>query len=106
MTPAEIFRFLNVRPVQKAADDRVERGFASFGKEAKTPLEREVGKLKGEKIRERAAALAKERLAADDLDADGLARLTRAVRTAAAHELSGTPRAQPRRSLGKRSPPI
>lgn len=72
MTPEEVFRFVNVRPVQQAPDDRVLRGFAAYDRGgAKSPFHQEVERLEGPDARQQAAELARARLAVDDdTDAD------------------------------------
>lgn len=82
MKPEEIFRFLNVRPVQKAPDSRVAKGFATYDKGAKSPLHREVEQLEGGDAREKAVELARKRLAKNVRDDKELSALLDAVRTA------------------------
>jgi hypothetical protein len=82
MKPEEIFRFVNTRPVQRASEDRVTRGFAAYDKQAKSPLHREIEQLQGPDAREKAIDLARKVLAANGQMDNNLLILLDAVQAA------------------------
>ena len=64
MLTEEVFRFLNVRPVQLPPEDRIVKRFAIYDTSAKSPVHLEVEILTGPDARQQAAELARQRLAA------------------------------------------
>jgi hypothetical protein len=58
----EVFRFVNLRPVQKAPSDHIERNFAAYNKGEKSPFHRKVEELQGDDAREKAVELARNHL--------------------------------------------
>lgn len=71
MTADEVFRFVNVRPVRRAADERVRTNFMSYAANRKSPLHQAIEALPVEGARQAAVALAVTLLAqAGDIDAD------------------------------------
>ncbi|KZS47075.1 hypothetical protein AWU65_14640 [Paenibacillus glucanolyticus] len=58
----EIFRFVNVRPVQKASENDLLRNFASYSATQKSPFHAKIEQLKGPDARSQASQLASERL--------------------------------------------
>ncbi|MFZ3065959.1 MAG: hypothetical protein WA277_11835 [Nitrospirota bacterium] len=89
MKPEEVFRFVNVRPVQQAPISRVIKGFAAYDKDAKSPFHKDVAALKGPDAREKAVELARKRLAASIPDDKQLGTLLAAVRAAAGKDKVG-----------------
>jgi hypothetical protein len=83
LTAEEIFRFVNVRPVQKVADDAVNRRFATFDKVEKSDFHREIEQLTGTNAREKAVELARKRLHQINPDENELVTLTNAVKKSA-----------------------
>jgi hypothetical protein len=104
MTPEEVFRFVNVRPVQQASDDRVKRNFTSYGDgDQKSPLHKAVEALPSQAAREAAVALAVARLArADDGDTTAdLQAVIEAVDAASAEKTITKARDAAKKALGK-----
>jgi hypothetical protein len=58
----EVFRFVNVRPVQKAPSGNIERKFTSYDRNEKSPLHKTVEQLQGDDAREEAIELARNHL--------------------------------------------
>jgi hypothetical protein len=58
----EVFRFVNVRPVQKAPSGNIERKFTSYDRNEKSPLHKAVEQLQGDDAREKAIELARKHL--------------------------------------------
>lgn len=83
MNNAEIFRFVNVRPVQRIAEGRQAEQVSTHG-EAQTPLQAQVEALKGADARAHATILAQERLKVEDPKRDDVRALIQLVRTASA----------------------
>lgn len=100
MTPEEVFRFVNVRPVQRAPKARVARRFSAYGDgDKKTLLHREIEQLPKEGARAAAVELAKRRLAiADDLSE--LAAMVKAVGKASAEHSVAKARDLVKKELG------
>src|SRR5687767_12753080 len=81
--PEEVFRFVNVRPVQAAPAARVQRGFATYDEAGLPPLHRQIQRLGEPGIREKAATLARERLAQKEPIGDQIEQIVELVRRAA-----------------------
>ena len=58
----EVFRFVNVRPVQKAPSENIDRKFTSYDRNEKSPLHKAVEQLQGDDAREKAIQLARNHL--------------------------------------------
>lgn len=86
MSSEEIFRFMNVRPVQKINTERLQKDFALYSTTIKSPLHLAVEKLVGSDARTKANDLARQRLATSD-DVKSLYMLQKAVRKAS-HEVN------------------
>jgi hypothetical protein len=99
--PEEVFRFVNVRPVQRAPEDRVTRTFATYDKEAKSPFHKGIAALKGADAREKAVELARKRLAANMPDNKKLASLLEAVRAAVGKGTVGDSKKAAEKQLGQ-----
>jgi hypothetical protein len=76
----EIFRFVNVRPVQRASEINVERRFVVYDKVEKSEFHREIEQLTGPDAREQAIELARKRLHTNNPDDDELSILIDAIR--------------------------
>jgi len=59
----EVFRFVNVRPVQKASPANIDRKFTAYDKNEKSPLQKAIEQLQGDDAREKAIELARTHLA-------------------------------------------
>ena len=77
----EVFRFVNVRPVQKASPTSLERGFASYDSNGKSPLHKAVEQLQGDDARGKAIELARKHLT-DNANLDKETELIAASRQA------------------------
>jgi hypothetical protein len=86
MKREELFRFVNVRPIQKASDDRVAKGFATYDEGQRSPLHQQIAELKGPDAREKAITLGKRRLAADDGFGKNIVSVIEAARKGAAEK--------------------
>ena len=101
MTPDEVFRFVNVRPVQQAPKDREDKRFTSYGRDdQRSPLHLKIAALPAEGAREAAIALARERLVADD-DLDAVGRLVEAVVEASSQSTASKAREAVKKELGQ-----
>ena len=80
MKPEEVFRFVNARPVQRAPAGRIERRFAAYHATEKSPFHRALERVQGSEARQKAAELARKRLAQNDLDLKALEVVLHAVR--------------------------
>ena len=96
--PEEVFRFVNLRPVQRIAVEREQRQFARYGA-GQSPLHAEIAALKGDQLREKASALARQRLSEPDEELEDLDRVQQAVRTAARESNAAAARLVVRRVL-------
>ena len=76
----EIFRFVNVRPVQNASDNKINRRFSEFDKVDKSPFHKEIEKLTGSDAREKAKNMAIDILHVNNPDEKELSTLSSAVR--------------------------
>lgn len=76
----EIFRFVNVRPVQKAIETDIARRFVAYDKVEKSEFHREIEQLTGPDAREKALELAVKRLHSVDQNDNDLSLLMDAVR--------------------------
>ncbi|PFV93065.1 hypothetical protein COL08_23010 [Priestia megaterium] len=99
MSNEEIFRFLNVRPVQKINSERLQRNFALYSAIEKSPLHLALEKLEGDEVRDMANNLARERLAVND-DLEDLYILQEAVNKASHEKNVETARLEVERKLG------
>jgi len=97
--PEEVFRFVNLRPVQRIDPEREKRQFARYG-EGRSPLHAEIAGLTGERRRDRAIELARRRLEKADPDPKELARLHAAVGDAAGKPDAAAARQAVRDALG------
>lgn len=61
----EIFRFVNLRPPQRAPQERVDIHFGGYGEKKKSPLHQQVESLQEPGAREKATDLARQHLASD-----------------------------------------
>lgn len=91
MTPDEVFRFVNVRPVQRAPEEREKKRFTSYTGDERSPLHAEIAALPAQGARERAVALARRRLAVND-DLDALGRAEAAVAAGSGESTAGAAR--------------
>lgn len=80
MKTEEIFRFVNVRPVQKASETEVNKRFVAYDKVEKSEFHREIEQLTGPNARDKAVELAVKQLHSNDLNNNDLSALTEAVR--------------------------
>ncbi len=80
MKPEEVFRFVNARPVHRAPAGRIERRFAAYSATEKSPFHRTIERVQGSEARQKAAELARKRLAQNDLDLKALEVVLHAVR--------------------------
>lgn len=83
MKPEEVFRFVNLRPVQRIDPDRRRLRYARYG-EGRSPLHAAIASLGGEPLRDKAHELARLRLEKADPALGELKRLHQIVETAAA----------------------
>src|SRR5688572_2765022 len=78
LKPEEVFRFVNLRPVQRVAPERERRLYARYG-DGRSPLHTEIAALSGGRARIKASELAVQRLEKPDPDPKELDRLHKAV---------------------------
>src|SRR4051812_7910302 len=83
MNNAEVFRFVNVRPVQRVDDATQAEQFASHGN-GQTPLQAKVEALPAPDARAQAATLAQDRLVIADPKPEDVRALIALVRSATA----------------------
>ena len=103
MAADEVFRFVNVRPVRKAPDDRMQKNFTSYGQgDQKSPFHRAVEGLPAEGAREAAVKLAVAQLSKRDDTKNDRALIHRAVEAAAEKDTASQAREAARRVLGQR----
>ena len=103
MAAEEVFRFVNVRPVRQAPDERVRKNFTSYGPgDQKSPFHRAVEALPAEGAREAAMELAVAQLTRRDDTENGRAVLHQAVGEAAGKDTASQAREAAGRVLGMR----
>src|SRR3954453_23472349 len=88
MASDEVFRYVNVRPVQRVPEDKDKRQFASYDSGKRSPFHQAVAELPPEGARERAVELATRRLAVDD-DPTLPPKVRKAVEKAARAKIAG-----------------
>ena len=103
MAADEVFRFVNVRPVRQAPDDRVRKNFTSYGQgNQKSPFQRAVEALPAEGAREAAVGLAIAELSRPDNTEQDRATLHQAAGEAAGKDTAARAREAAGRVLGQR----
>lgn len=95
----EVFRFVYVRPVQAVSEDKLQLRFASYGSAKESPLQKKVGALRGNQVREQAHQIAVSTLAGTDRGPE-VSRLVAAVKDAAAAPDASTAKKRLAATLG------
>lgn len=101
MEPEEIFRFVNVRPVQKAPENRAKRRFAAYSDAKISPFHATAEQISGEDARDKLIELARGWLAENNLDSKKAAALATTVNKIAASDNVSEAKKLAKQLLGK-----
>jgi hypothetical protein len=102
VTPEDVFRFVNVRPVQQASKDNVAKRFTTYGEtDQKSPLHKVIEALPAEGAREAAVTLSAARLAVNDGIEQDLRAVIDAARASSREPTVAKARESVKKALGQ-----